>query len=48
MGVPAFVEELRVAGYPVTTIDRDFGVSIVQPTLNGVPLRKYEPAARQG
>jgi predicted O-methyltransferase YrrM len=48
MGVPAFVEELRLAGYPVTTIDRDFGVSIVQPTLNGVPLRKYEPAARQG
>jgi len=48
MGVPAFVEELREAGYPVTTLDRDFGVSIVQPTLNGVPLRITEPAARQG
>jgi len=48
MGVPAFVEELRLAGYPVTTLDRDFGVSIVQPTLNGVPLRIHEPAARQG
>jgi predicted O-methyltransferase YrrM len=48
MGVPAFVEELRQAGYPVTTLDRDFGVSIVQPTLHGVPLRVYEPAAQQG
>ena len=48
MGVPAFVEELRQAGYPVTTLDRDFGVSIVQPTLHGIPLRVYEPAAQQG
>ena len=48
MGVPAFVEELRLAGYPVTTLNRDFGVSIVQPTPNGIPLRSYEPAARQG
>ncbi|HEY0243216.1 MAG TPA: class I SAM-dependent methyltransferase [Gemmatimonadaceae bacterium] len=48
MGVPAFVEELRLAGYPVTTLDHDFGVSLVQPTPNGIPLRKYEPAARQG
>ena len=48
MGVPAFVEELRTNGYPVTTLDRDFGVSIVQPTLSGVPLRNYESAARQG
>jgi predicted O-methyltransferase YrrM len=48
MGVPAFVEELRLAGYPVTTLDHDFGVSIVQPTPHGIPLRKYEPAARQG
>ena len=47
MGVPAFVEELRRAGYPVTTLDRDFGVSIVQPTLNGVPLRNSDSAARQ-
>ena len=48
MGVPAFVEELRTNGYPVTTLDRDFGVSIVQPTSSGVPLRNYESAARQG
>ena len=48
MGVPAFVEELRLAGYPVTTLNRDFGVSMVQPTPNGIPLRNYEPAARQG
>jgi len=48
MGVPALVEELRVSGYPVTTINRDFGVSIVQPTVSGVSLRNSEPAARQG
>jgi Predicted O-methyltransferase len=39
MGVPAFVEELRVSGYPVITLDRDFGVSMVQPAMNGVALR---------
>jgi predicted O-methyltransferase YrrM len=39
MGVPAFVEELRTAGYPVLTLDRNFGVSIVQPTIGGVALR---------
>jgi predicted O-methyltransferase YrrM len=48
MGVPALVEELRLRGYPVTTLDKDFGVSIVQPTVSGVPLRNCEPAARQG
>jgi len=35
MGVPRFVEELRIAGYPVVTIDKDCGVSIVQPTKGG-------------
>jgi predicted O-methyltransferase YrrM len=39
MGVPRVVEELREAGYPVLTIDRDFGVSLIQPVKNGVPLR---------
>lgn len=48
MGVPAFVEELRSAGYPVTTLERDFGVSIVQPTLHGVPLRARIDEAREG
>ena len=48
MGVPAFVEELRGAGYPVTTLDRDFGVSIVQPTLNGISLRAQIDEAREG
>jgi predicted O-methyltransferase YrrM len=38
MGVPQFVEELRRGGFPVLTIDRDYGVSIVQPTLGGVSL----------
>jgi predicted O-methyltransferase YrrM len=40
MGVPAFVEELRSTGYPVVTIDRDFGVSMVQPSPGGVSLAK--------
>ena len=48
MGVPAFVEELRAQGYPVTTIDKDFGVSLVQPSIHGVPLRAQEPAAARG
>jgi predicted O-methyltransferase YrrM len=48
MGVPAFVEELRSDGYPVTTLDRDYGVSIVQPTRNGVPLRVTIGEAREG
>jgi predicted O-methyltransferase YrrM len=48
MGVPAFVEELREAGYPVTTLDRDFGVSIVQPVLHGVPLRLQVGEAKEG
>ena len=38
MGVPRFVEELRRQGYPVLTIDKDFGVSLVQPRLEGQPL----------
>lgn len=48
MGVPTFVEELRAQGYPVTTIDKDFGVSIVQPSIHGVPLRAQEPVAARG
>jgi predicted O-methyltransferase YrrM len=48
MGVPAFVEELREQGYPVTTLDKDFGVSVVQPTLNGVSLRAVQSQAKQG
>ena len=39
MGVPRFVEELRAAGYPVITIDQNFGVSLVQPRVGGVKLR---------
>jgi predicted O-methyltransferase YrrM len=38
MGVPKLVEELRRDGFPVTTIDRDFGVSIVQPRRGGIDL----------
>ena len=42
MGVPRFVEELRAAGYPVITLDKDFGVSMVQPTVSGVMLKPDE------
>ncbi len=42
MGVPRFVDELRAAGYPVITLDRDYGVSIVQPVLKGVVLQRDE------
>ncbi|MSP19578.1 MAG: class I SAM-dependent methyltransferase [Bdellovibrionales bacterium] len=38
MGVPKFVEELRVSGYQVITIDQYCGISMVQPKLGGVPL----------
>ena len=38
MGVPRFVEELRRAGHPVITIDRDCGLSMVQKIPGGVPL----------
>jgi predicted O-methyltransferase YrrM len=40
MGVPRFVEELRREGYPVMTINQDFGVSLVQRAKDGVPLVK--------
>jgi predicted O-methyltransferase YrrM len=40
MGVPKFLDELRASGYPVITIDKDCGVSIVQPKCHGVPLRQ--------
>ena len=39
MGVPRFVEELRLQGYPVLTLERDYGVSVVQPRLSGIPLQ---------
>jgi predicted O-methyltransferase YrrM len=38
MGVPRFVDELRREGYPVITIDRDCGLSLVQSRRGGVPL----------
>lgn len=45
MGVPRFVEELRGEGYPVITLDRDFGVSMVQPVRSGVSLQGTDPKA---
>ncbi|HTX64314.1 MAG TPA: class I SAM-dependent methyltransferase [Opitutaceae bacterium] len=38
MGVPQFLEELRRAGHPVITIDRDCGLSLVQARRGGIPL----------
>ncbi len=40
IGVPRFVDDLRKAGYPVLTMEKDFGVSIVQPTIGGQPLSR--------
>jgi predicted O-methyltransferase YrrM len=40
MGVPRFVEELRVRGYPMLTVMQNFGVSILQPKVGGVSLAK--------
>jgi predicted O-methyltransferase YrrM len=39
MGVPRFVDELRQQGYQVLTIDRDCGISMVQPAVGGQPLQ---------
>jgi predicted O-methyltransferase YrrM len=39
MGVPRFVDELRGRGFPVITLDKDFGVSLVQPHVGGIPLQ---------
>jgi predicted O-methyltransferase YrrM len=38
MGVPRFLEELRAAGYPLITLDRDFGLTLVQNRPGGEPL----------
>jgi len=45
MGVPAFVESLRAEGYPVITLDKDHGVSVVQPKHGGVSLAPSLPNA---
>jgi predicted O-methyltransferase YrrM len=39
MGVPQFVDELRQQGYQILTIERDYGLSLVQPVVGGRPLR---------
>jgi hypothetical protein len=41
MGVPRFVEELRLKGYPVLTMENDFGVSVVQPRIGGISLGEH-------
>ena len=42
MGVPRFVEELRQQGYPLITFDKNFGVTLVQPTKGGISLTVNE------
>lgn len=39
IGVPRFVDELRRQGYPVITLDMDYGVCIVQPIIGGIVLQ---------
>lgn len=51
MGVPRFVDELRRDGFPVITLDRDHGVSLVQAARGGValvppPSDRGDPASR--
>lgn len=38
MDVPRFLDELREDGYPVITLDQDYGVSLVQATRGGRKL----------
>ena len=46
MGVPRFVDDLRLAGQPVITLPRDYGVSIVQARPRGISL--VAPAGELG
>jgi predicted O-methyltransferase YrrM len=45
MGVPRFVEELRKEGYPVLTINQDYGVSLLQGTRAGISLSRQRFAS---
>lgn len=38
MGVPRFLEDMRLAGYPLITLDRDCGLTLVQAKPGGIPL----------
>jgi predicted O-methyltransferase YrrM len=48
MGVPRFVEELRQLGYPVITLDKDCGLSMVQTAKGGVPLARESITCNAG
>lgn len=41
VGVPRFLEELRHSGYPVVTIDNDWGLTLVQACRGGNPLAPH-------
>jgi predicted O-methyltransferase YrrM len=40
LGVHRLLDELRQEGYPLITINRDYGVTLVQGTRAGVPLMR--------
>lgn len=43
MGVPAFLETLRQEGYPLVTIDADWGLTLVQPAIGSALLVPSNP-----
>jgi predicted O-methyltransferase YrrM len=44
MGVPRFLEELRKQGYPMVTIDQDWGLTLVQSRVGGNPFAPLFPS----
>lgn len=42
MGVPAFLESLRAEGYPLITLDADWGLTLVQPKPGSMSLLELE------
>jgi predicted O-methyltransferase YrrM len=38
LGVARFLEELRIAAFPLITINRNYGVTLVQSCQGGIPL----------
>ncbi len=46
MGVPRLMEEIRESGYPVVTINQDWGLTLVQPQKHGLPFTTVRPAPR--
>ncbi len=47
MGVPQFMEQLRLEGYPVVTIDQDWGLTLVQPSKRGNSFTHFPSTERK-